>query len=228
MIDIGVDDSIRELITGMFPNHTGIIYTCTIREADSLAAYLQSHNISADAYHARLSDSERVRRQTRWLNDETHVMVATVAFGMGIHKADVRYVVHYSMPKSIEALTQESGRAGRDGKQTYNVQRYNSVQYIPAPDCVFAGENSWCVVYYSYSDRKTHEYMLEKSRVQGQLDPTYHKYCLTQLNKVIEYCQNMIECRRVMTLRHFDEPFTSQQCNNSCDVRRLCTVPTCC
>lgn len=104
---------------------TGIIYATKRSSTEELAAWLISEGIAADFYHAGLSRRLRSAKQESWLKGQTAVIVATNAFGMGIDKADVRYVVHYAPPQSLESYYQEAGRAGRDGKQSYAVLLYD-------------------------------------------------------------------------------------------------------
>ena len=103
---------------------TGIVYVRTREATEQVAEYLRSEGITAEAYHGGLAHAERSIRQEEWIQNRVRVMVATNAFGMGIDKPDVRFVVHYSMCDSLEAYYQEAGRAGRDGYRSYAVMLY--------------------------------------------------------------------------------------------------------
>ena len=105
---------------------SAIVYTRSRKGTKEIAQFLQQNNISAEFYHAGLSNDEKDMRQHRWQHDESRVMVATNAFGMGIDKSNVSFVIHYNMPKSIEAYYQEAGRAGRDGAEADCILLFNS------------------------------------------------------------------------------------------------------
>lgn len=106
---------ISEMITQRFPRKSGIIYCLSRKDCELVADFLEKKRHQAKAYHAGFTDTKRGQIQTDWIDNKTHIICATIAFGMGIDKADVRFVVHYSIPKSIEGYYQEAGRAGRDG-----------------------------------------------------------------------------------------------------------------
>lgn len=105
---------------------TGIVYVRSRRNTEDISAFLRAEGISADFYHAGLDAAERSRRQDEWIKGNIRVMVCTNAFGMGIDKPDVRFVLHFGLPESIESYFQEAGRAGRDGKQSKALLLWNS------------------------------------------------------------------------------------------------------
>ena len=118
---------------------SGIIYAATRKAVDQVTSVLREHNLRVTAYHAGMGDSARVKAQEEFMSGRTQMIVATNAFGMGIDKADIRFVVHYQMPGSIEAYYQEIGRAGRDGLA------------------------SSCVLLFNYADKNTHDFFIEGS-----------------------------------------------------------------
>ena len=107
------------------PTGSAIVYTRTRQQTVDIARYLEENGITASNYHAGLTNAEKDYRQANWTKNQVRVMVATNAFGMGIDKPDVRMVIHFNMPDSLEAYFQEAGRAGRDGKTSYAVLLYN-------------------------------------------------------------------------------------------------------
>ncbi|KAG2470422.1 RGRF1 factor, partial [Polypterus senegalus] len=166
-----------EWIKKYYPRDSGIIYCLSRNDCDSLAESLQRQGIAALSYHAGLGDSDRDYVQQKWINqDGCQVMCATIAFGMGIDKPDVRYVIHSSLPKSIEGYYQESGRAGRDG------------------------EISHCVLFYSYHDVLRLRRLIQMEK-DGNKDTKQTHY--NNLYSMVHFCENLVECRRSQLLAYF-------------------------
>ncbi|MDZ4878933.1 MAG: ATP-dependent DNA helicase RecQ [Chroococcidiopsis cubana SAG 39.79] len=159
---------------------SGIVYCLSRRKVDEIAFKLQQDKIAALPYHAGLSDTERAENQTRFIRDDVRVMVATIAFGMGINKPDVRFVIHHDLPRNIEGYYQESGRAGRDG------------------------ETARCTLFLGYGDIKTIEYLIDqKTDLQEQ------RIARQQLRQVIDFAEGT-DCRRTIVLGYFGERFAGQ------------------
>uniref|UniRef100_A0AAG5CPB6 RecQ-like DNA helicase BLM n=1 Tax=Anopheles atroparvus TaxID=41427 RepID=A0AAG5CPB6_ANOAO len=174
-----------ELIRKRFPRDTGIVYCLSKKECDQLAEEFRRAGIRAKSYHAGLSDTVREATQKEWIGDRIKVVCATIAFGMGIDKPDVRYVLHFCMPKSIEGYYQESGRAGRDG------------------------ETATCILYYNYSDMLRYRKMMDNDTSISMEAKQIH---LHNLFRMVNYCENVTDCRRTQQLEYFAEHFTSAQC----------------
>ncbi|GIX77604.1 bloom syndrome protein homolog [Caerostris extrusa] len=176
-----VVQDIIKLIHTKFKNMCGIILPFR-NDCDALAENLQKNGIKASAYHAGMNNRDEV--QESWINDKFKVICATIAFGMGIDKPDVRFVIHHAIPKSIEGYYQESGRAGRDG------------------------EHSWCILFYSYKDTQRFKRMIMKD------DANKHSWAthFDNLYRMVYYCENKTDCRRVWMLGYFGEIFDKQLC----------------
>jgi ATP-dependent DNA helicase RecQ len=166
----------------------GIIYCLTRKQVDKLAGILQASGIAALPYHAGLPDEERTANQEAFRNDTVEVIVATNAFGMGIDKSNVRFVIHYGMPKTLENYYQEAGRAGRDG------------------------ERADCLLLYSGQDIVTNRFLIDHSTGQGEggSDPVgeYRK-----LQDMVDYC-NGDSCLRAYILRYFGVEDVPETCDN--------------
>lgn len=169
-------------------NQSGIIYAATRKEVDSLQEYLEGQGIKAGKYHAGMNDGDRRKSQEEFLFDEKAVMVATNAFGMGIDKSNVRYVIHYNMPKNMEAYYQEAGRAGRDGE---------------------AGE---CILLFASQDVILQRHLIE----QTVLHPERKANELRKLQGMADYCHTP-RCLRKTILEYFGEEGVAEACGNCCN-----------
>jgi len=162
---------------------SGIVYCQSRKGAETLASRLQANKIAARPYHAGLSPDERATHQEQFLRDDIQVICATIAFGMGINKPNVRFVIHHDLPKNVEGYYQETGRAGRDG--------------LPS-DCLLLFSASDVVKYNRFIDEKPAEQEREIAR--------------DQLRQMVSYAESA-ECRRVQLLRYFDETFPAPRCD---------------
>ncbi len=178
-------------------NESGIVYCLSRKRTEEVAGKLQAHGVSAAAYHAGLPADERRRVQDGFARDDVHVVVATVAFGMGIDKSNVRFVIHHDLPKSVESYYQETGRAGRDG--------------LPAEALLLFGLGDAALV----------RSLVEGGGRNGNADPGYGRdpervrIEIHKLNSMVGYAEGLT-CRREALLGYFGEPYP-QPCGN-CDI----------
>ena len=175
-------------------DESGIIYCATKKNVDSVCELLLQHGILAGRYHAGLSLEERKESQDDFTYDRIRVMVATNAFGMGIDKSNVRYVLHYNMPQSLEYYYQEAGRAGRDG------------------------EEAECVLFFSKQDIMINKRLLDYKATEGGYtagDPAVRANEQRKLNQMIHYCETD-ECLRQYILNYFGDhsPCICEKCSN--------------
>jgi ATP-dependent DNA helicase RecQ len=156
---------------------SGIVYCISRKTVDKIAEQLQKDGVNALPYHGGMNDKDRSENQTRFIRDDVQIMVATIAFGMGINKPDVRFVVHYELPRNLEGYYQESGRAGRDG------------------------EPAKCTLFFSFGDVRKIEYFIDQ-----KTEPKEQMIARQQLRQVLDYTESS-ECRRSIVLRYFGETY---------------------
>ncbi|XP_050942878.1 ATP-dependent DNA helicase Q-like 4A isoform X2 [Cucumis melo] len=198
-------DDIDKFIKENHFDECGIVYCLSRMDCEKVAERLQECGHKAAFYHGSMDPAQRSFIQKQWSKDEINIICATVAFGMGINKPDVRFVIHHSLPKSIEGYHQECGRAGRDGLR------------------------SSCVLYYSYSDYIRVKHMISQGATeQSPLVSGYNRTNLGSSGRILEtntenllrmvsYCENDVDCRRLLQLVHFGEKFDPGNCKKTCD-----------
>ena len=182
-------DALNTLLTYVrhHKDDSGIIYCLSKKETEDLAEKLQKSGYKARAYHAGLSKKVREKVQDEFIHDKVNIVCATIAFGMGIDKPDVRFVIHYDVPKSIESYFQETGRAGRDGG------------------------DSECILLYSRGDVGKIRSLLESD---GS-DERFVRLAMRKLQDIADYCESP-SCRRKFLLNYFGEEYCGENCG-SCD-----------
>ncbi|MEB3272316.1 MAG: DNA helicase RecQ, partial [Prochlorothrix sp.] len=177
------------------PKDSGIIYCMSRKQVNELTTKLTTDGIKALPYHAGMSDLDRTTNQRRFLRDDVQVIVATIAFGMGIDKPDVRFVIHYDLPRNLESYYQEAGRAGRDG------------------------EPARCTLFYHSNDVKKIEWIIDRKVDPETQLPLEEQQQLAQqqLQQMVEYAESG-SCRRIIQLSYFGESFPGNcdRCDNCC------------
>jgi ATP-dependent DNA helicase RecQ len=164
------------------PKESGIVYCQARKTAEGLAERLNADGIKARAYHAGMEHEERTRSHELFIRDEVRLVCATIAFGMGINKPNVRFIVHYDLPKNVEGYYQETGRAGRDG--------------LPS-DCLVLFGPGDVAKYFNFIDEKP--------------SPQERDLARQQLQQIVHYAETR-ECRRSFLLRYFGETYAQPQC----------------
>ncbi len=220
------DDKLGYLVnTVLKAKGSGIIYVSSRKKSHDIALLLQQQNISADFYHAGLRTELRSLKQDRWMKGEIQVMVATNAFGLGIDKPDVRFVIHFDLPDSLEAYSQETGRAGRDGKKSAAVTLYNRSDKIrlhkmvtnsfPPIDTIkkiYSSIGNYLMVAVGAGKESTYDFRLEDFAEKFKFQPNavYHTLRILERQGYLEYIDNVDSRSRLYFITKRDDLYKIQ------------------
>ncbi|RII22201.1 ATP-dependent DNA helicase RecQ [Streptomyces sp. YIM 130001] len=188
---VGKDDPKKQLLRFLREEHegdAGIVYCLSRNSVEKTAEFLERNGVPAVPYHAGLDGGTRARHQSRFLREEGLVVVATIAFGMGIDKPDVRFVAHLDLPKSVEGYYQETGRAGRDGLPSTAWMAYGLQDVVQQRKLIQSGEG----------------------------DEAFRRRAASHLDAMLALCET-VQCRRAQLLAYFGQEASGQKCGN-CDT----------
>ncbi|KIY72349.1 ATP-dependent DNA helicase [Cylindrobasidium torrendii FP15055 ss-10] len=188
-------DEMVTYINREHPRQGGIVYCRSRAKCEDVAKGLREKGILAQHYHAGMASQDKEETQRMWQQDSCHVIVATVAFGMGIDKPDVRFVIHHDLPTTFDGYYQQTGRAGRDGNP------------------------SDCVLYYSYADFGQNVKLFEKSQQEKPYEISREtlRNQVEEARLIMQYASNEVTCRRVLVLQFFGEKFDPALCKRMCN-----------
>lgn len=195
---------LEALSSAKFRNKPGIVYCLSKKECETMAEFLCKNGIAAKCYHASLSDSTRNRVQAEWTDgqEDCRIMVATIAFGMGVNKPNVPIVIHCGLPKSLEGYYQESGRAGRNGSNSLCLMIWSTNDY-----------KKWQM---SYSAKRL---KIEKMKDLDEAKKNRELQTVTELEKALDemfnFAKNKNECKRKLMLKYFGQEYNPIQCRSN-------------
>lgn len=184
-------EELKQLLVSKYNDQTGIIYCHSKQACEQISLKLNQFGLNTSYYHAGMSTDDRFKVQLDWQQERVRIICATIAFGMGIDKPNVRFVIHSFIPRNLEGYYQETGRAGRDGLK------------------------SDCIMYYSYKDARTLQLMIQRDEEYSEVTKENH---LNKLRQVIQFCENKSDCRRKQVLLYFNEVFNPKDCMKQCDA----------
>ena len=189
-----LQQKIIEIIKDKYLNKTGIIYCNSKKKCEEVNFVLKKNNLNSNYYHAGMDSYERNKIQSLWKNGDIHIIVATIAFGMGIDKSDVRFVIHYNIPKNIESYYQEIGRAGRDNKK------------------------SDCILFFNDNDITQYNSQIKKniSEINNHNELLYLNNQLNKIDQIKSFINNDIDCRQYLLSYYFgtSENIKCLNCDN--------------